>query len=191
MDFTAYEEVVIAQLVAGQKFLGQYINVEFMAEAFGRCIDRHAEVESPAEAIFLAWWEISGAAARLAGGIEIASIHPQVEVECEGRCYRLDFQARYCDPLVKAAAVRFNAPLRLAVEIDGHDFHERTKEQVTHRDRRDRALQNDGWQILHFSGPELFGNPLRCATEVRVAVVSHYERLMVNVNELINHRGAT
>jgi hypothetical protein len=51
------------------------------------------------------------------------------------------------------------AEMKIAVELDGHDFHERTKEQVKLRDRRDRVLQRHGWIVLHISGSELVREP--------------------------------
>ena len=54
----------------------------------------------------------------------------------------------------------------IAVELDGHDFHEKTKAQVAYRNRRDRDLQSAGWTIFHFSGSELFREPCNCVREV-------------------------
>ena len=56
---------------------------------------------------------------------------------------------------------------KVAIELDGHDFHERTKEQVALRNERDRsAPQADGWTVLHFSGSELVRDPLKCVQSV-------------------------
>lgn len=57
---------------------------------------------------------------------------------------------------------------RLIVECDGHDFHERTKEQAARdRDRdRDRQAQLDGIEIFRFTGSELWRDPLGCADQV-------------------------
>jgi very-short-patch-repair endonuclease len=41
---------------------------------------------------------------------------------------------------------------RLVVECDGHDFHEKTKQQVTKDNRRERELQIAGWHVFRFSG---------------------------------------
>ena len=88
----------------------------------------------------------------------LAALPPHVEVEqqvpaCGGR-YRLDFG--------------ITAPngQRLAVECDGHDFHERTKEQARNDKSRDRALTAEGWKVLRFTGSEIFKDARRCAGEV-------------------------
>lgn len=76
--------------------------------------------------------------------------------------YRLDF----------AMFVRWQKPamLRIAVECDGHDFHERTKEQAAHDKRRDRAITAAGWICLRFTGSEIFHHGQRCAQEIAAYV---------------------
>lgn len=51
---------------------------------------------------------------------------------------------------------------QLAVECDGHDFHERTKEQARRDKGRDRKLVAAGVQVVRFTGSEIFADPLRC-----------------------------
>jgi very-short-patch-repair endonuclease len=55
---------------------------------------------------------------------------------------------------------------RLIVECDGHDFHERTKEQAAKDRSRDREFQLRGYAILRFTGSELYAKPLACALQV-------------------------
>lgn len=54
---------------------------------------------------------------------------------------------------------------KLAIELDGHDFHERTKEQATRDKSRDRTLLKFGWSTMRFTGSEVFRDPLTCACE--------------------------
>lgn len=54
----------------------------------------------------------------------------------------------------------------LAVECDGHAYHERTKEQAAHDRTRDRALQADGLAVFRFTGSQLYNDPLGCAAEI-------------------------
>jgi very-short-patch-repair endonuclease len=60
----------------------------------------------------------------------------------------------------------FGSGLRVAVELDGHDFHERTKEQASKDKSRDRILVAHGWQVLRFTGSEVYADAERCVTEV-------------------------
>lgn len=96
------------------------------------------------------------------------SLRRQVEVTgVDQKPYRFDFVV-YFDPEGTGSwgepTVCFQLPL--AVEIDGHAFHEKTLDQVNYRNRRDRALQASGFRVLHFSYNELVANPLKCAEEV-------------------------
>lgn len=52
---------------------------------------------------------------------------------------------------------------RLVVECDGHDFHEKTKEQAAHDKARDRAFLEDGWPVMRFTGSEIYRDPFACA----------------------------
>lgn len=55
---------------------------------------------------------------------------------------------------------------KMIVECDGHQFHERTKEQAVRDRSRDREAQAAGYSILRFTGSELYRDPLKCVREV-------------------------
>ena len=122
--------------------------------------DDHQSYGSPIEAIFAVWWEAARMESSLYGLDPNLELISQVEVVAGGHTYRLDFAVRGIDvdQLLLAKEARIPEPL-LAIELDGHDFHERTKEQVTDRNRRDRDLQAAGWKVLHVSGSELYRDP--------------------------------
>ena len=52
--------------------------------------------------------------------------------------------------------------IKVVIECDGHDFHEKTKEQAARDKRRDRDLQIAGWKVLRFTGSEIWRNPEAC-----------------------------
>lgn len=54
----------------------------------------------------------------------------------------------------------------LIIECDGHDFHERTKEQAAKDRSRDRILQDVGHQVFRFTGHEIWKDPVSCAQQV-------------------------
>lgn len=54
----------------------------------------------------------------------------------------------------------------IIVECDGHDFHEKTKEQVKHDKKRDRWFAAQDIKVLRFSGSEIYNNSQGCAKEV-------------------------
>ncbi len=55
---------------------------------------------------------------------------------------------------------------RIAVELDGHDFHERTKQQAARDKSRDRTLSASGWTCLRFTGSEVYADPSECVRQV-------------------------
>lgn len=57
-------------------------------------------------------------------------------------------------------------PRIMIVECDGHDFHERTKEQARRDKQRDRFLQSRGFKVLRFTGSEIWADPDQCADEI-------------------------
>ena len=151
--------VVIAQSKAAAQHLGAALGCTHAESgALHRALLRDCQVpvvESPAEAVFLAWWRA------LTGWYTAApvEIEAQTPVVVDDRRYRLDFT-------FVVAGLRTT----VAVEIDGRDFHERTPEQVTYRDQRDRALAAAGWRVLHFSYAELVAAPHLVVDEVFTAV---------------------
>lgn len=52
--------------------------------------------------------------------------------------------------------------MRLVIEVDGHEWHEKTKEQAARDKRRDRDLQQEGWNVFHFTGSEVWCDPFGC-----------------------------
>lgn len=101
---------------------------------------------------------------------------PESEIAAGVRCYdilfpqptvlthRVDFAwtRSYHDgshgPFIPMAAV--------LIECDGHDFHERTKEQAARDRQRDRELQAAGYVVLRFTGSELWRDAAVCVDAV-------------------------
>lgn len=54
---------------------------------------------------------------------------------------------------------------KLIVECDGHDFHEKTKEQAQRDKARDRHLVARGFRLLRFTGSEIYRDPYEAAHE--------------------------
>ncbi len=94
---------------------------------------------------------------RAADGADV-TIVPQLPVTAKESSYRLDI----------AVFVTLEGKLlqKIVVECDGHDFHERTKDQARRDRSRDRDLQAEGWRVLRFTGSEIVSNPELRAAEV-------------------------
>jgi very-short-patch-repair endonuclease len=53
----------------------------------------------------------------------------------------------------------------VTVEVDGHNFHEKTKQQVEKDKSRDRDLTRLGIAVLRYAGSEVFRDPFGSAYE--------------------------
>jgi len=109
----------------------------------------HAKCESPIEAYLLA--PVPFAVRAVFGGV--------VKVECQREIgqYRVDLFFEAPQP---------NSCRGLIVECDGHDFHEKTKDQARRDKQRDRWFVSNGYQVLRFTGSEIWANPFECAKEI-------------------------
>lgn len=108
--------------------------------------------ESPIEALFLAAFLRYHCPAS-----PYASCEYEIEPQRGVAGYRVDFLVRF----------RFEGCERsVAVECDGHDYHERTREQAERDKRRDRDLLFAGIPVFHFTGRELHRDPAACAGQV-------------------------
>ena len=65
--------------------------------------------------------------------------------------------------------------MKIGVECDGHDFHEKTKEQAARDKKRDRDLQALGYRVLRFSGSEIY-------RDVNACILAIFEQLNQDVN---------
>ncbi len=54
----------------------------------------------------------------------------------------------------------------LAVECDGHEFHEKTKQQATRDKARDRELLIRGIPSMRFTGSEVWKDPYACVVQI-------------------------
>lgn len=120
---------------------------------------RSLPLESPLEAAWLAWWVVLAGERNYDAEVQLLA---QSEVIVDGQTFRNDFviQPLDAEQLARQCEKHHLPYVRVAVELDGHEFHERTKEQVASRDRRDRALQAAGWLVLHYSGSEFHRSPV-------------------------------
>ncbi len=66
--------------------------------------------------------------------------------------------------------------LQLAIECDGHEFHERTKAQARRDRARDRWMQINKIMVLRFTGQEIWEDPIACASQVFMVIWQEYIR---------------
>lgn len=97
------------------------------------------------------------------------NIFPQVEINCRSKKYRVDFlyNNQIGKDFCKAHNKKFLAPdINIVVECDGHEFHQKTKKQVVSDNERQTELQLLGYDVIRFSGTQIYENPLKCVEKV-------------------------
>jgi hypothetical protein len=178
MNFTSRVQEFIEN--KGKEYLDLFISM--MTEDM-TCSDTGEEIKSPIEQLFFISWRFNCEA-----DPEIKrwfDLIPQYEDDTTSP-YRLDF----CLDWGPALCMKSNLPaklfvdlfkdipLRVGIEIDSHQWHEKTPRQAEYGKKRDRFLSAAGWKILHFTGTETYRDPdkvveevvLFCKTEYRKAI---------------------
>ena len=125
------------------------------------------DCESPIEYIFV----FSYIMVSLIGGVgDMFALIPQAQIKLKnGKVYYADFLLD--SGKITGRLGRFNIPIRaretckIVIECDGHDFHEVTKEQVARRNERDYHLKSNGFDVIRFSGSQIYNDPFKCAKE--------------------------
>lgn len=99
-------------------------------------------------------------------GIATWKIWPQAHI---GK-YRCDFAVRHINWLGNWS------DCFLVIECDGHDFHERTKEQASKDRARDRDLQLMGHTVFRFTGADIYRDPIACAQQAARWLATQFMR---------------
>lgn len=86
-------------------------------------------------------------------------LNPVIVPQAEIKNYRADF-------LIDVVDTSLQTIVAAVVECDGHDNHERTKEQAKRDKSRDRFMQSLGYMVFRFTGSEIWEDPYKCAKEV-------------------------
>lgn len=95
-------------------------------------------------------------------------IKPQAAIDM----YRVDFLIEYkhfemltSQGNERSFRSRCVSTSSMVVECDGHDFHEKTKDQAARDKTRDRELSKLGYKVFHYTGSEIWNDAYRCAKE--------------------------
>jgi very-short-patch-repair endonuclease len=84
--------------------------------------------------------------------------YQQYPIDVGDKKYRADFMLYGIDK-------KSGKKVEIVIECDGHEFHEKTKEQAARDKSRDRDIQGTGAYVIRFSGSEIWKNPSKCAKE--------------------------
>lgn len=103
-------------------------------------------------------------------------IYPQREIEVGEEIFRVDFLFEITGNRffpTDDGCLRVNRKsLRLIVEIDGHNFHERTKIQARRDKSRDRLLHKHGYMVIRYTGSEVFQDVYRVVRELAELILA-------------------
>lgn len=92
-------------------------------------------------------------------------IIPQQMIKRDDSYIRVDFLIK-----VKHSGEEIN----IVVECDGHDFHEKTKEQAQKDKSRDRFLVSEGYYVFRFTGSEIYKNARIVSEEVSAFIFNKF-----------------
>lgn len=84
-------------------------------------------------------------------------------IDCQEKIGTSNYRA---DIVISFANVEKRVIHLYAIECDGHEFHEKTKEQVKRDRSRERYMMKEGYKVIRFSGSEIVEGASECACEV-------------------------
>lgn len=130
----------------------------------------------------VAWAHEENAALKaLLHNVEFEITPQQTFMGASGKVYRADF---FINAFISEVEGRHGLlSLPVAVECDGHDFHEKTKAQAMRDKKRDRDFIAAGVPVLHFTGHEVWKNPGKCVEEIGDYLVNEMYRKYAEYNQ--------
>lgn len=125
------------------------------------------EIESPIEQIFKTAFDLY---------IDLLEkehifLFSQMPIKIGNKRYVADFyfeQDQYVN--------KFDTNKKIIIECDGHEFHQKTKEQVKRDNEREYALKMAGYEIIRFSGSQIYNEPFKCVEDT-------YNYIMKSIKE--------
>ena len=144
-------EVLKGELAERLKWMKSKIAKDYEKSVISK-INFH-NVTSPIEQIFLMEWEYHSIGKKYE-----VTLLPQASLNTNKGTYIIDF--------VVSKKISKSQTMRIAIELDGHEFHEKNKSQVMADERRERAIVTEGLPVLRFSGSEIVRNPRSCVVEI-------------------------
>ena len=132
---------------------------------FDRCVEEYqqdllfaiSDCESPIERLFGLALEKKKQYFEILSDQFSYCVDQQKEVIVNSNTYRIDF----------SICIQINSIIyKMAIECDGHDFHEKSKAQALRDKKRDRDLTTCGYIVMHFTGSEIYSAPDECVNEI-------------------------
>lgn len=131
------------------------IDTETLGDYFRYGMSDYSQCKSPIEKILLV--AIDFVTLERIGEIPtLADIEPQYMIKDGDKIYFADFFLLF----------EHIDWIKIVVECDGHEFHQKTKKQVEHDNEREMRLKLLGYDVLRFSGSQIYKNPMKCANDI-------------------------
>lgn len=90
-----------------------------------------------------------------------ASLYPQFICECGDTKYIVDFLIE--SVCIDKCEIVFKKPI--VIECDGFEYHS-NKKQMENDYARENALKSNGYDIMRFTGSQIYNNPFGCVKEI-------------------------
>ena len=100
--------------------------------------------------------------------LDIVGINNLGNITIDEINYRADF-------LIPVFDVALLEGMTFIIECDGHDFHEKTKEQAIKDKKRDRNFVTAGYVVMRFTGSEIYNN-----TNIAHEIFQRIKTIMLN-----------
>lgn len=113
------------------------------------------EIKSPIEQIFITAFDLYQQSKK-----EKFFLFSQAPIKIKKKKYFADFLFEP-DEYVN----RYNTNAKVVIECDGYEFHQKTKEQVQHDNEREYDLKMANYEVIRFSGTQIFNSPIKCAED--------------------------
>ena len=144
-------------------------------------IGRKIKSQSPIEQLFAVAFHHLQNISEIDGDYELCQQYQVATNEAE---YKIDFVIRGGVDELYLATEKTSFPL-IGIELDGHNWHEKTKRQVEHDKIRERALTASGVTLLRYAGTEVWRDPIKCvkdAYSIRETKLSESIKLFHSLN---------
>lgn len=126
----------------------------------------YEEIKSPIEQIFITAFDLY----IMQENKENILLFSQAPIQIEDKKYFADFLYQEDEYVNK-----FNTGRKIIIECDGYEFHQKTKEQVKRDNEREFDLKMARYEVIRFSGSQIFNNPLKCAEDTYNFIVKDFK----------------
>ncbi len=138
------------------------------------------QTKSPIEELFILYWWRNNPDSYATYRLDRLSFEYPAPTEAEGGEQELELRTNFYNyssiiipqfKFTKFFTVDFlfylpEKNIKLVIECDGHDFHEKTKEQARQDKQRDRWLITNNIFVLRYTGSEIYNHPGKATIEV-------------------------